>query len=113
MIIIGDFCHLPPVGDRALFNTDTTNANNDTLNAQRLYRRFNQIITLTQVMRQQGMDTESVAFRQALTNLRMNRVTVKDWQLLTSRVQAKVMTSGEDLSAWTDAPHINQKREEV
>jgi hypothetical protein len=77
-----------------------------------MYLKFNRTITLTQVMRQQGNDAEAVAFRTALGNLRTNRVTAKDWQLLTTRVQAKVMIK-EDISAWKDALHLYQTQDLV
>jgi ATP-dependent DNA helicase PIF1 len=67
IVIVGDFCQLPPVGDKPMFNTKTS-TNVDTLLGQQLYKRFNQTITLTQVMRQQGEDLESRAFRKALGN---------------------------------------------
>jgi ATP-dependent DNA helicase PIF1 len=109
IVIVGDFCQLPPVGGKALYNDDRQNATVDVLNAQRLYGMFNRTITLTQVMRQQGTDAEAVAFRTALGNLGMNQVTKKDWKLLTSRVQARVG----DISAWKDALRIYQTRELV
>jgi hypothetical protein len=50
--------------------------------------------------RQQGINDGSKAFRQALSNLRMNRVTMDDWELLSSRVQHKVLQCGEDLTSF-------------
>jgi ATP-dependent DNA helicase PIF1 len=38
---------------------------------------------------------------------------MKDWQLLSTRVRAKVAMTNQDLSAFTNAIHIYQKREEV
>jgi ATP-dependent DNA helicase PIF1 len=112
LVLVGDYCQLPPVGGKALYNDNTKGVSIDVLNGQRMYLKFNRTITLTQVMRQQGNDAEAVAFRTALGNLRTNRVTAKDWQLLTTRVQAKVMIK-EDISAWKDALHLYQTRDLV
>jgi ATP-dependent DNA helicase PIF1 len=78
IVIVSDFCQLPPVADRALFNTVKEKASADILLAQRLYLQFDKTITLSQVMRQQGTNTEAVAFREALGHLRMNLVTKND-----------------------------------
>jgi hypothetical protein len=55
-----------------------------------LYRLFSQTITLSIVKRQQGKDAVSRGFRQALDNLCIDKSTMKNWQLLTTRVQAKL-----------------------
>jgi hypothetical protein len=63
IILVSDFCQLPPVADRALFNTVTEKVSSDILLAQRMYKLFNRTITLDQVMRQQCTNTDAVAFR--------------------------------------------------
>ena len=45
---------------------------------QQLYRLFDRTIALSVVKRQQGDDAESRRFRQALDNLRVNKVTMRD-----------------------------------
>jgi ATP-dependent DNA helicase PIF1 len=112
--LLGDFCQLPPVAATPLFSTAPHKFNNsDHINGQRLYKLFDKTITLNVVKRQGGEDQESKDFRTALGNLRMNRVTMNDWKLLSSRVRAKVALTAEDLSHFTNAIHIYQKREEV
>ena len=80
VILVGDFCQLPPVGDRALFDTKRTQ-NTTYVSGQRLYKAFIKTLTLQRVMRQQGDDAEAVAFRQALDNLRHNKVRLADWNI--------------------------------
>jgi hypothetical protein len=133
ILLIGDFCQLPPVAAQPLFwrekkkkNPEAMTerekerekarknkaVNADIISGQRLYRLFDRTITLNVVKRQQGTNAEAVAFRNALANLRMNKSTVMDWQLLSSRVRAKVALK-EDLSRFDDAVHIYQHREDV
>lgn len=85
--------------------------NLDHILAQRLYKRFDRSITLTKITRQQG--AEQAAFRTALSHLRRNRVTVDDWKLFASRIQAKLRTTNEDLSRFDLAIRIYPKKEQV
>jgi ATP-dependent DNA helicase PIF1 len=113
ILLIGDFCQLPPVAAAPLYSTKKSKSNNtDYILGQRLYRLFNQTVTLNVIKRQQGNEREATEFRTALSNLRMNRTTVKDWTLLASRVRAKVVLI-EDVSVFENAVHIYQRREEV
>jgi ATP-dependent DNA helicase PIF1 len=113
VVIIGDFCQLPPVANTALFSTKVNVGNSDHTLGQVLYKKFNKTITLEVVKRQGGEDKEAIAFRTALSNLRMSRSTVKDWQLLSSRVASKVRLTDEDLTRFETALRIYQKRVEV
>ena len=110
IIIVGDFFQLPPVGDKSLYNTAKTQ-NSDQLLGQQLYRLFSQTITLSVVKRQQGEDAVSRGFRQALDNLRINKATMRDWQLLTTRVQAKL--SPEEVTLFEDAIRIYALKDDV
>jgi hypothetical protein len=90
-----------------LFSTAPYKFNNsDHINGQRLYKLFDKTITLNVVKRQGGEDQESKDFRTALGNLRMNRVKMNDWKLLSSRVRAKVALTAEDLSHFTNVIYI-------
>lgn len=89
-----------PCGDRVLFNSEKT-GHPDQLLGQQLYRRYNRTITLDVVNRQQGDDAKSQSFRRALDNLRVNKVTTRDWALLVTRVQAKL--TAEEVSSFDDA----------
>jgi len=111
VILVGDFCQLPPVAEKALFNTKHS-VNSDHVSGQRLYKRFDRTVTLDVVMRQQGTDNEAVAFRQALEDLRNNKVTLQDWRLLSSRVRARLVGK-EDLTLFDTALRIFPKKAEV
>jgi hypothetical protein len=103
IIIAGDYYQLPPVGESGLYSTGKT-SNPDTLVGQQLYRLFDRTITLDVIKRQQGDDAESRGFRQALDNLRVNKVTMGNWQLLSTRVQAKL--TYEEIRSFDDAIRI-------
>jgi ATP-dependent DNA helicase PIF1 len=110
IILVGDFFQLPPVRDNSLYNTAKTQ-NADLLVGQQLYRLFDQTIALSVVKRQQGDDAESRRFRQALDNLRVNKVTLRDWELLSTRVQAKL--SPDEVQLFEDAIRIYAKKDDV
>ena len=77
-----------------------------------LYFLSNKTITLELVKRQGGEDKEAIPLRTTLNKLRMGRSTVKDWQLLSSRVAFKVRLTDEDLARFETALRIYQKYEE-
>ena len=112
LLLLGDFCQLPPVGGVPLFST-IKHANVDVILGQELYRRIDKTITLNVVKRQDSSDPDSMAFKTALAHLRMNEVTLQDWKLLSKRVRANVSLTGEDLSGFDNATRIFQHREEV
>jgi hypothetical protein len=78
---------------------------------QQLCRLFDRTIALSVVKRQQGDDAESRRFRQALDNLRVNKVTMHDWELLSTRVQAKL--GPDEVQSFEDAIRIYAKKDDV
>lgn len=86
VVLLGDFYQLPPVGEKALYdNRPSTTV--DTIAAQNLYALFDKTIALTRIMRQQGDDEMSVAFRAVLESLREGEITQLGYALLSSRVR--------------------------
>jgi hypothetical protein len=109
IIIGGDFYQLPPVLMRPLyFNRPLKDPME--IAGRSLYERFNCTIELNIVRRQDGQSTEAVAFKRALDALRENRVTVENWALLATRVQAVVSS---DLSPFDNALHIYGTKNKV
>ena len=63
ILLLGDFCQLPPIGERALYDTrQCIRRIIDTIAGQQLYQLFNKTIILTEIMRQQGQDETSLQF---------------------------------------------------
>ena len=89
IIMLGDFCQLPPVGEKALYNGYPSDSI-DVTHAQTLYRPFNRTVVLTQIMRQQGEDDISRGFRAALEELREGTISDEAYSLLHRRVQANL-----------------------
>ena len=76
LILIGDFAQLPPVGGRALY------INNMNSHGHTMYRLFTTVVFLTEMVRQQGSDHESMKFRELLLRLRNGCTTKEDWASL-------------------------------
>jgi ATP-dependent DNA helicase PIF1 len=85
IVIMGDFYQLPPVAARPLYNTEKLADLHET-KGQRLYQLFLPTIKMDRIMRQQG--DEQAAFRVALSNIRIGKPTISDWQLLTTRIKS-------------------------
>ena len=77
LILIGDFAQLPPVGDRPLYATDKPDSDGHIL-----YRQFDTVVILTEMVRQNGADLEQVVFRDLLLKLQDGESTEEDWQIL-------------------------------
>jgi ATP-dependent DNA helicase PIF1 len=84
VLLCRDFFQLPPVGGRPLYASRNTHV--EAIKGQLLYRAFNRTIRLTQVMRQQGEDSLSIGFWLALSEIRIQRLSIPGWELLCTRV---------------------------
>jgi len=86
LILFGDFCQLPPVGEAPLFTT--ANLKHDLSRiGNRLYHSIPESITLKQIFCQEGADREQTNFHDFLQHLRTNEVTLEDFnQLLVPRM---------------------------
>jgi helitron helicase-like protein/uncharacterized protein DUF6570/PIF1-like helicase len=104
IIIAGDFFQLPPVMQKPLYTVDDCELSLEDRFTCSLYTKFNITVELDTVVRQQGQDTESCAFRTALAHLRVDQVSRNDWQLLASRVAATLPPA--EVLQFVDALHI-------
>ncbi|KAK1912952.1 hypothetical protein P3342_004888 [Pyrenophora teres f. teres] len=113
IILAGDFFQLPPVAEKAIYNTSKPpSESSDVTLGKSLYKEFNRTITLDIIKRQTGNDAKSQAFRLALNNLRVNKVSRQDWALLTGRVRVKLQ-GNEDLIRFEDAIRIFAYKDDV
>ena len=101
VILIGDFAHLPPVGDHPLFAPEGTGSHGHTI-----YELFTNVIILNQVMRQSGLSTESKTFREILMRLRNGESTENDWRTLLKRTP----TAANNANEFIDATRLFYKR---
>lgn len=126
IIVIGDFAQLPPVFAKPLYynevgtDNDEIFAEGDAANrrgrargaklsdveeaASHLYRQFDKTVILTQIVRQQGEDEESRAFRGILQSLRTGILAVDQWRKLVERVQSNL--SAAEVQSFYDALRI-------
>jgi ATP-dependent DNA helicase PIF1 len=105
VLLLGDFCQLPPVLERALYHPVDNNVSIEYHHGKRAYESFTATDVLTQVMRQQGDDEESHQFRQALNELRNDTVTEQNWKLLLSRTKMEVGTT--EVQRFVNAPKFS------
>ncbi|KID81188.1 ATP-dependent DNA helicase PIF1 [Metarhizium guizhouense ARSEF 977] len=88
IFVCGDFHQLPPIG------------------ATQAYRAPDTTVRLTQLMRQDGDDNETLQFRRALEELRVHQVSQQSWQLLSTRAHNEV-------ESFKDALRLYFRREEA
>lgn len=60
IILVGDFAQLPLVMDKPIYASHTT--------ARNLWHKFNTVVTLQTMFRQEGDDPIQIQFRQTLQN---------------------------------------------
>jgi hypothetical protein len=94
VLLVGDFFQLPPVRQKPLYSTASTGLSSLERRGQVAYRLFDRTVFLTTVQRQTGDD--QARFRQALQELREVKLSIPSWDLLSSRVQAKLTQSEVD-----------------
>ena len=91
VILMGDFGHLPPVGDIPLYSSCPQNE--QTRDAYSMYRLFDTVVFLNTIVRQSGVSERATAFRSLLLRLRSGDVTIDDWKMLLQRSPGKASNS--------------------
>ncbi|KJZ69841.1 hypothetical protein HIM_10769 [Hirsutella minnesotensis 3608] len=86
ILLVGDFFQLPPVLQKPLYYDKEVQGVE--IKGRNAYRRFDKTVFLKVAQRQRGNDQG--AFRSALEELRLLRLSMESWKLLSSRVQAKL-----------------------
>jgi ATP-dependent DNA helicase PIF1 len=109
VLLMGDFCQLPPVKAAPLFKPVAKLKKGEETGGHAAYLAFDQTITLTQLVRQSDPDQE--AFRHALEELRNNTVSPQTWELLASRCRSKL--SEAEVSRFDNAVRIYPTNERV
>ena len=107
VILFGDFGQLPPVGDRPLYVSPSTN--DLAIHGHSIYQMFNTVVILSQVLRQAGSDPAAEAFRELLLRLRNGKITHDDWQMLLQRSPQ----SADNLEEFNDAIRLFYTKESV
>ena len=82
IILVGDTCQLPPVGDSPLYKPKHKH---DSLAGHMLYKLFNTVCKLTQIKRQEGNDLNQQKFRDLLLRMRLYDSTNEDVKYLQER----------------------------
>ncbi|KFG81452.1 ATP-dependent DNA helicase PIF1 [Metarhizium anisopliae] len=111
IFVCGDFHQLPPIGATVMYSNLPNERNADFLAGQRAYRPLDTTVRLTQLMRQDGDDEETLKFRRALEELRVYQVSQQSWQLLNTRVQNELTHN--EVESFKDALRLYFRREEV
>ena len=109
VIFSGDFAQLPPVGETRLsadvntsnLSTEKKGIKNDIVYGKLLWLSVNQVIILTENMRQSG--TENINFVKLLSRLREGCCTQDDHDLLSKRILHNTDVNWE---VWADTPII-------
>ena len=92
IILLGDPCQLPPVGDKPLYHTAPTGALGE--QGHSAFFMFSNVVKLSVNQRVQGTQPEQVQFRELLSRLRTGDSNYEDWELL-SRQPSKVSNLAE------------------
>jgi ATP-dependent DNA helicase PIF1 len=109
VVLIGNFFQLPPVGQKSLYHPSAVGLEDEELLGYTAYKAFTRSIFLGVVQRQIG--DEQADFRQALEELRIAQVSVKSFELLSSRVASSLPP--QDVEKFDSVLHIYSTKEKV
>ena len=96
IILVGDLGQLPPVKDKPLYAGNTV--------GKVLWKKFNIVVTLDTIFRQQGNDPKQYSFRNLLMNIRNAEPFFDDWELLMSRAGMDLPI--EEMSLFNSSLHL-------
>ena len=107
--LFGDFGQLPPVGDKAMFDTrkDSGTLSND---ARQSFKTFKQAVVLTRVERVRGEDEAQASFRDTLLHFRNGQVNEEDGKMLSTRLVSRL--TDEECLQFSDAPYLVSTRKQ-
>ena len=89
IILMGDLGQLPPVWDKPLYVGNTV--------GKVLWKKFNIIVTLDTIFRQQGNTEEQSCFCRFLNNIRNAKPVLDDWEFLMSQADMRLYHREMDL----------------
>ena len=84
IILIGDFTHLPPVGDRLLFMKPSLRNHESSDHGYLLYKQFQIVVKLNQILRQ---DSSTIHFRELPSGICNGNISHDMWQTFISQSQ--------------------------
>ena len=99
VILIGDFGQLPPVGDKPLYFQNPQHP--IAQHGHSIYKLFDTVVILQQMLRQSSSDTSTESFRQLLLRLRNGLTTEDDWNQLLLQSPQHV-----EIAGFKDAVHL-------
>lgn len=111
VFVCGDFHQLPPIGAPVMYARPPNPKSAEFIAGQQAYRALNTSARLTQLMRQDGEDEESIKFKVALAELRVHDISLESYRLLASRVQADLPQ--EEIAQFADSLRLYFRREDV
>ena len=96
IILVGDLGQLPPIRDKPMYVGKTT--------SKVLWEKFNIVVTLDTIFRQQCDDPKQSSFRNLFANIRNACPLIVDWDLLMSRCDNNL--SPEERSLFDSTSHL-------
>ncbi|XP_043195388.1 ATP-dependent DNA helicase PIF1-like [Amphibalanus amphitrite] len=101
--LMGDFGQLPPVMDRPMYDS-TSGGGRLSEDGRASFRAFKKAVVLRRVERVRGSEPAQEQFRRLLSHVRDGNITIDDYRLLSTRLEAHL--SDEERRKFADAPRL-------